>query len=234
MHELEFADAVRPERFTILWIPLLDYSIGHELTLQKRRNPLVLMLEEDFKELPANLRANALRDAVLVCSEIMPRWKKFWAMRCAKLSGEETEKQIQEFRRYRAASSMTFPLRSQPKVQGGHYHYFGGPEMGRLINYVGTHHRDMIQAHFGGSPLNFPLGLARCLYLSHLETEGQVWIENWHDVQDKTRAKAFEGCELDGFAVGEEAVQALAEKWNLANPGAKVALPGSPKARVKS
>jgi hypothetical protein len=41
MHDAIFAEAFRPHRFTVLGVPLLDYTLGHEIVLQRMRNPLV-------------------------------------------------------------------------------------------------------------------------------------------------------------------------------------------------
>jgi hypothetical protein len=118
---------------------------------------------------------------------------------------------------------MTFPTVTMPRAQGSPFHYFGAPEMARLINYVSVNHALMIQSHFGGSPLNFPLGLARMLNLTSLECDGNVWIENWKDAEEKERRELYDKLHPEsGVSVGEFAVKESIRKWNIEHPDAKV------------
>ena len=216
MHDALIADAARPARVSILKLPMLDYSIGHELILWQRRNPFVTYTSSSFNELPFDDQAKALNQAVLVCCERLPQWPRWWAWGCRKLDkGAEMAK----FREYREAGSLDLPVVKMPRTPGAHFHYFGSPETGVLINYVSEHHQAMIAAHFDGSPLNFPFGLARILYMTYQEGEGHVWVENYHDWQVKQRRAAYERAHPEsGLAIGDEAVQVAAEKWNAEHP----------------
>lgn len=220
MHDADFADAFRPPRFSVLGLGLMDYTIGHELVLWQRRNPLVATTREEFDGLPWNAKIKALSQAVLICCRREPCFASLWGRRCAKL---DLDVEIGKFRDYRAAGSLDLPTAKMPKTQGHPYHYFGGPELARLINYVTRRHSVMIQTHFEGSPLNFPLGLARMLYLVDVESDGGVWIKNHLDMEADAQRAAYEKAHPEStFAMGEEAVQASAERWNAEHPDCPV------------
>lgn len=222
MHDATFADAFRPPRFTVLRLDLMDFTIGHELLLWQRRNPLVVTPHEEFNQLPWNVKIKALSQAVLICCRRTPRWASAWGRRCSRL---DFDAEVQTFRDYRAAGSLDLPTAKMPKTQGHPYHYFGGPELARLINYVTRRHSVMIQTHFSGSPLNFPLGLARILYLVEAETDGGVWIKNHLDLEADVQRAAYEKAHPENtFAMGEDAVQAAAERWNAEHPDCPVPL----------
>jgi hypothetical protein len=129
--------------------------------------------------------------------------------------------ELEKFRNYQAAGSHTLPTREIPKAGSAPFHYFGSPEGALLLLFVRRLYRD-----FGyETPFDFPLGLARTLYLADAETKGNVWVKNFHDLQDKERVAAFEKRNPDStLAVGEEAVQAAAEKWNREHPESPVPL----------
>jgi hypothetical protein len=226
MHDTIFSDAFRPPRFVVLRLPLLTYTIGHELVLIGQRNPLALDPESALA-MPWNVAGEWLMKAVLVCCEHRPRWLSWWESRCL---GAAVDSEVRKFLAYRMAGSLDFPTVQQPRVKGVPHHYFGGPELARLINYVTERHEAMIATHFEGSPLNFPLGLARCLYSAHGETEGALWIENHKDVEMRLRKEAFDRDHPDNtIAIGEDAVQKMAEEWNREHPNEPAPLMREPK-----
>jgi len=133
--------------------------------------------------------------------------------------------EAERFQEYRASGSLDLPTAKMPRTAGHPYHYFGGPELARLINYVTRRHSVMIETHFEGSPLNFPLGLARMFYLVDAESDGAVWIKNAHDVEVDEQRAAYEKAHPENtLAIGEDAVQASAEKWNAEHPDYPVPL----------
>lgn len=250
MHDTILADAFRPPRFTVLHLPLLDYTLGHEIVLWQRRNPLVAYGEASFSELHELEQMRVLKQAVLICSRkqsfghrfadyfsrflpqniafrLQKRLSKGWANRCDAL---DLADEVARFYEYRRANMLDLPTVKQPRVSGVPYHHFGSPEVARLLNYVTTHQTAMVQTHFGGSPLNFPFGLARVFAAAHAEEQGGLWVSNFHDAQVKAQAAAFEEAHPEGtLAIGEEAVQAAAEKWNREHPETPVPLPRAPK-----
>src|ERR1035441_2404918 len=68
MHDALFADAARPEGATVLNLPLLEYSIGHQLLLWRHSNPLLTHDWRQFIELPLPEQREAVMLAALVCS----------------------------------------------------------------------------------------------------------------------------------------------------------------------
>ena len=225
MHEAQFADSFHIPRFTVLGLPLLPLSIGHEIALWKRRNPIVTHTWSGFDELPADAKFAALVDAVEVCCEKTPFWLRWWARKAQKMMFHVEHAKFLE---YRAAGCMDLATVKQPRQSGGQYHYFGAPELARLLNYVVFFQCQITAQHFGGSPLNFPLGLARILYSTHLECEGHIWVQNFQDVEDQKRREEFDKANPESsVAVGEDQVQVLAEKWNREHPETPVVLPRS-------
>ena len=108
-----------------------------------------------------------------------------------------------------------------PKSGGAPFHYFGSPEAALLLLFVQPLYRD-----FGReSPFDFPLGLAKSLYLADAESKGNVWVKNHQDLEDDVRVAAFEESNPQStLAVGEDAVQAAANKWNREHPDSPVPL----------
>ena len=222
MHDALFAAASRPESATVLNLALLDYSIGHELLLWRQSNPLVMHGECEFSALPAAEQREAVMNAALVCSRTWngaPKTRRElrrWARQTRRM---DTANEVDRFLAYRYDVSKNLPTRNMPKTSGVPYHYFGSPETALLLLFVQPLYRD-----FGyPTPFDFPLGLARMLYLTDAETKGNVWIKNHHDMQDDARAVAFDAAHPEPtLAVGEAAVRVAAEKWNREHPESPV------------
>jgi hypothetical protein len=222
MHDALFADAVRPEGAVVLNLLMLEYSIGHELLLWRQRNPMVTHSREGFEVLPATDRREALMLAALACHRTWEGNKdqaenlKQWGKSTKKLN---LETEVAKFRAYRIDGSHTLPTRAMPKTSGVPFHYFGSPETAMLLLFVQPLYLD-----FGcATPFDFPLGLARTLYLADAEAKGNVWVKNHHDIADEDRAAAFDRSNPEpSLALGEDAVQAAAEKWNREHPESPV------------
>ena len=227
MHDYEFSQVFTPPRFIVLGLPLESLTIGHELVLWNRLNPCVQFTALGFKMLPEEEKSRALAEAVQIVfndkdkkGKALYENSKVWIKQASKL---DLDKEIDTFYSYREICGRDLPMVKQPKVKDVPFHYFGAPELARLINYVSSAHQALITAHFEGSPLNFPLGLARMLYSTQLETEGAIWVENLHDVQVKKRNEAFEKAHPENtLAVGDDAVKQSAEQWNRDHPDCPV------------
>ena len=226
MHEIAFADAARPARWVVLKLTLLDYSIGHELLLWQERNPLVTYTAESFAEIDLAEKIQALLHAVSVCERTWDgnrkpiKWFRLWMWlnRHADYLAE-----IEKFREYRNGNA-DLPTVRMPRTGGGNFHYFGAPEAARLLNYVSQFHPNVVS-----NPFDFPLGLARMLYSTHAETEGNLWVENYHDRKVKEDAMAFDQAHPENtLAVGPDEVQAAAERWNAEHPDHPVPLMREP------
>lgn len=216
MHEIEFCESFCPQPAMVLGLRMETYTIAHEMTLLKKKNPLLLYTESSFKEIADEERGRALSEAVLQCSKAIPRWIKIWVNKSTRMNIDE---EVKKFRIYRLAGSQDFPTTKMPRTPGVSYHYFGAPELARLINYVTGNHAILIQAHFKGSPLHFPLGLAKMLYTASLEASSAIWVENHQDAESKARRDLWEQTNPDGgFAYGDEAVRKSAERWNKEHP----------------
>ena len=112
MHDLAFADAARPRKAVVLGVPLLPYSLGHDLLLTQRENPFLLLEREAFDLLPAAQQISALAQAVLVCSR---DWRgnhrpvRPWHKQPFISERTDWPVQIAEFRNYHAAGRALFP-----------------------------------------------------------------------------------------------------------------------------
>lgn len=230
MHEQHFAAAIRPDLQVVLRLPMRPYSIGHEILLIRQGNPLVTMGPESFKELPEDRQRSALRRAALVCyrswtqNQKRDRWLWLWGWF---IRNFDLETEVENFQAYRTDGIRDFKTVKMPRIRGAEnvpYHYFGSPEMARLILFL----LDRRLPEFHGVPTvyDFPVSLARMLYLSSLEETGAVWVQNWHDRQAEQAREEFEERHPENtLAVGNEAVRKLAMEWNESNPDCKVPVP---------
>lgn len=228
MHEQSFAAAIRPDIHAVLRLPLMPYSIGHELLLIRQNNPLVTMGAESFKELPLERQRSALMRAVLVCyrswsqNQKADRWLWLWGWFVRKC---DTAEEVEKFQIYRQEGIQDFRTIKMPRARSDvPYHYFGSPEIARLILFLLD--RRLHEFHGVPSVYDFPVSLARMLYLASAEETGSIWVENWHDRQAQMVREDFEQKHPENtLAVGAEAVREAALKWNRENPDCKVPVP---------
>lgn len=186
MHDLAFADSARPEPVRVLRLPMLPYSIGHEITLLAQRNPLLFDLFGQFSDAD---RRSALVRACLVCHRT---WRqqyrheqnmRLWAWLISKADlAAETEKWLA----YRQAGTSSPPQPSQEdyEIANGIQNEepgraFGGSHLARVLAYVAPIHRSFDAE----TPFDVPLGMANHLYLSGLEMAGNARIENVREAQ---------------------------------------------------
>jgi hypothetical protein len=223
MHELEFTTSFEPPTGNVFGVVLDKYAIGHEMAMIRQGNPLATYSEASFAELDVDAKKLALAMAVEICGRVGFFSKFIFVIRLHKATDDELAVEISKFRDHLANGSRNFPLAKMPRQQGIPFRYFGAPAMASLLNYVTANHAMLIQSHFGGSPLNFPLGLAQMLYATHLETTGAVWVKNQQEMEREAPRK--EGTPLPGqnekVLVGEEAEKAFAEAVAKAEKGAK-------------
>lgn len=197
MHDSAFAEAARPTRCSILRLPLLDYSIGHELLLFRQNNPL-LFTKEGFDSITPDAQCAAVIRGVLICSRTWSENKKAhkwlrvwnWFNRNA-----DFPLAIAEFRNYRESGSSFLPSPSEiaddiangEKKEGRR---LGSPFMARLYNFVCALPDREIKVH-GESAFDFPMGFATHLYFSHLEVEGSLKVQNENelDIDNDFQAK---------------------------------------------
>ena len=226
MHDAQYADAARPARVSILGLPMRDYSIGHEILLWRKRNTLATYSEESFAELDDSQQKDDLFHALFTCER---SWtENFQPVRFACLFGwtrrnADYPAAFKAFREYRESGSQTLKTKKMPRVAGAPHHYFGAPETARLVLFV---NRERLHESLGfETPYDFPFGLARILYLTQVESDGGIWVENAFDYEAKVRLEKFEKEHPDiKPAIGEEECQAMAEQWNKDHPETPVPL----------
>lgn len=185
MHDEAFADATRPTPRVILRLLMLDYSIGHELLLVARRNPLVVLSQDEFSLLPDREQRRAMIGAALICSNTWAsnqkphKWTRLWGWMIRK---ENFDLAIAEFRNYRAEGSR-FPRIADPfaadedSKEAGRQP--GSPFLARLIVHLRKTNvpNDEI--------MDYPMGRATFEFLADLEDGGRVKVEN--DDERETR-----------------------------------------------
>lgn len=221
MHEPLFCKTIQPNPVRVLNLWLRPFSIGHSIILLNRGNPLGSYSQNSFAELNENAQRASLIGAALVCYK---SWRGnarpernilLWGWICRKKLGTGLPVELSKFFAYRNAAMQDFPTVKMPRPHGATYHYFGSPELARLLLFVQPFCKD-----FGfETPYDFPLGLARQLYSTQLESEGNIWIKNFQDEENEERLKAYEKANPEaGLAIGEEAIKKLSEQWNKDNP----------------
>ena len=205
-HDLAFAGAARPTPVVILGLPMLPYSLGHELTLAAQMNP-VLADPASFASLDPLDQAVALTRAACVCActwqELNPgpftfrgwfrnwlflrawRWKQFGLFRRKRPSYEVAAVQMAVYRR----DGSTFPAAADPSIVKIARHLagaakeddtpgrkLGGPHNARVLMFLLEGRRYAELSY--PTPYDVPYGFANWLYSVHLEEAGRANIEN--------------------------------------------------------
>jgi hypothetical protein len=205
MHDAQFAAAARPARCVILGLPMLPYSIGHEITLVAKCNALVF---SDSDKVPEYELRTALIQAADICSQgwheyednslsiaSNPHWYqlrllikkirflKAWGKWMKVVERFNFEDEKAKFIEYRKIGS-DFP----PIPTDEHYKMANGEEFGensrsygssyfaRLINFIGG--LGLHRVFGAATPWDMPFALSNQLYISHLESNGRAAIEN--------------------------------------------------------
>lgn len=213
MHELQFAEAAVPFPATVMDIPLRPYSLGHELILLARHNPILCLAREDFDRLSSLQQIHALMFALEVCAPQRPRWwlwkilhrQPNWALGVA------------EFRNYLEAGRRSLPVLSAENKEDAEAYdianggdgleagrELGSPTIAHLIHYAIA---ELRLTH--AEALESPYGYVAGLYLAQLEAKGQLFVENTKEATVKAEMKA----ELE-FVQAEKAAARAA--WDAA------------------
>lgn len=193
MHELTFADILRPRGYSCLGVRLLPYSIGHEATLLRYRNALLLLDEGDFNDLSLSEQINAIRAAALICSmdwessqkeqKGLYRWQ--WFTRKADYPAE-----IATFRNYLSDAKVCFPSPSAEAYNSAHGIADGEEKPGRQPGAPFLAQIAMFSANycdkFGFSSVyDFPYALATALYFAKAEEDGRFRIQNHKELEEQ-------------------------------------------------
>lgn len=208
MHELSFADAVRPAPTVILNLPLAEYSIGHELLLFRRRNALALLVPEEFSKLDIEAQIYAIREAIWLCSDPFSvrdriespsvwmlgfRWnewkRKRWVKRLKNMLPHDYALAAAEFRIYLQEAHPRVPVPGKhamdvlyPEEAESKGRSFGQPLIVSLYNFV----RTLPNSERPRCAWDFPMAKATWLFFSELEAHGQHRIENWEERDEQS------------------------------------------------
>jgi hypothetical protein len=192
VYEKLLAQAVLPAPVQVCGIALRPYSLGHELWLIRRDNPLALF---SFSA-EVQILGKHLLEAVLFCSQPF---------------GEITDKEIPDkeidlpaefktFREYQLAGSLELPCQlpaSRPDDQPSRY--LGAPFLLRLHLFLVKEMNLTDEAAW-----NHPLGFAKMRYAAWMEENQRMEIKNEQDMQvDADRAKWMAEHPGDGIEILE-------------------------------
>lgn len=217
MHDLAFADSTRPTRVVCLRLPLLPYSLGHELLLWQQRNPLLLLSRDDFNALPTQEQIQSLIRAVLTCyrdwngNHKPERWLGLWGWL---IRNTDWPVAIAEFRNYLESGRALLPTlsASNPRdaeafeiangedaaVKG---RALGAPFLSQLLLFTVNSLRTPIPAAY-----DLPFAVVGNLYFTQLESEGRLNIENQKESEIRqemeAHRKAVEQEELEAKSNG--------------------------------
>ncbi len=184
MHEIAFADAARPTRVACLRLNLRDYSLGHELLLQREENPLLILSPDDFNKLDLALQILSLKRAVLICSQTWRenqrphRWLRLWNWLCRH---SDYPAEIAIFRNYLEAGRRLLPRPTEEAdiIANGEREErgraFGAPFLAQLYNFIAPRLRT--------EPWDVSYAFSAALYFTHLESEGVFRIENLREAE---------------------------------------------------
>lgn len=189
MHDEAFADAARPAPRCLLSLPLLPYSIGHEIILLSKRNPIVCLTLEDFAKLPIERAVASVINAADVCSmnwrenhEFFHTFLDKWRIKRQWQRWEKANKHtdwalaIADFRNYRLEGStcprITDNRFSESPAEGEGGRSFGSPFLARLIVFLRK------SGVANAEVMDYPMGRAAFEYLAAQEDENRVQVEN--------------------------------------------------------
>lgn len=217
-----FADAARPTQVVCLRLPLLPYSLGHEILLLQQRNPLVSGSAQDFAKLSFDDQRKALVRAVLVCSNDWKhnqkphKWMRIWRWM---LRNVNWDMELVEFQNYLIAASAAFPgpdpeaadicaktdgYTPQSEARG---RAMGSPLISRLLHFVSR----LDLESFGVECIyDFPMALANLIYETALESDGAARIENQDERDTKEEMKAHRAATAAKRAAEKEKQSGLA------------------------
>jgi len=212
MHELTFSDSVMPAKVVCLGLPLRPYSLGHELILLAKRNPLLVLSEADYDALPQEQRNLALIRAADTCSMT---WEennftpvRFWEVWKYRRVCRKWRKHLQtclwplelaEMRNYLQAGRAMLPTLASgnaedaeayevankgDKLEGGRA--MGSPLIGQLTTFA---MRELRLSH--EAAMDFPFGHLANLYFVWLESKGGLAIENSAEMDARATMQKF-------------------------------------------
>lgn len=181
MHEAALAQAALPVPSRILRLPLLPYSLGHELFLIRCGNPLVCLSEPEFDQLPIARQIEAISLAALACCQTWRenttqrhRWLWLWHFLNRRANWALA---IADFRNYREAGGLAFKAELPSGEHTGPVRFLGAPELLILYQFILAH----IPASQWPTPCawDFPLSLARMHKQCADEQAGGLEIYNY-------------------------------------------------------
>jgi hypothetical protein len=215
MHELAFADAVRPTPVVIFNLRLADYTIGHEILLLRRRNHLLISSPAEFASLDPIEQIRSLREAVWLCAMpysehllresgtaglIVRTWhefqRRFWNWTLRNLEMDDYNLAAVEFRNYLTEAHAVLPCPDSraAEICAESNGYTPPTELrGRSLGSpflcrlldFAVAHDIAGKFHSGSTPFDLSYALVADLYLTQAEAAGSIWVENAEEHDEK-------------------------------------------------
>ena len=172
--EQNFLESVFPERATILQLPLVDYSLGHELILRRLNSPFLSEEKQSDEDLIPHLFS-----CLFICSlpwkeamaqsqdKTLPKQFAAWQKKVARA---DFHKAIAELLIYIRDGSVMPPFKHVQR-KGWRSIDAGAPFHLRLLIVL---MRDLGMTK--DDAMNCPLGFAHWLYASHYEGQGSIQL----------------------------------------------------------
>jgi hypothetical protein len=219
MHDLAFADAARPTRVVCLRLPLLPYSVGHELILWNQRNPLLLASRDEFNALPIFEQRKALIKAVIACyrnwgdNNKPEKGLRLWLWLIRKTDWAVA---VAEFRNYLESGRSLVPALSNDardkevydiangESSHGAGRALGAPFIAQLVLFATSTLRIPINAAY-----DLPFSVIGNLYYTQLEADGRLNIENQKEAEIRAEMEEHRR------AAADEELSAQKEKANV-------------------
>lgn len=249
MHDALLADSALPRQRVCLRLPLLTYSIGHEILLWHARNPILIFSDRDWQAITWEKKKSWLRKAVLIChndwrgNQKVEKWLRLWHWmidRCDwALEMAEFRNYLMEHRLVMQTLSAAVPEDVQIfeiANQGdklGLGRALGAPFTSQLLNYaIQRDLRTVLDISMGFKSLfrkptiyDVPFGLAANLMLGELECEGRLHIENEREAEERKNWRSM-NAEIEGQKAAFKRAWDMAttdqERWDLSRTNQNV------------
>lgn len=203
----------------MLGLRLRDYSLGHEILLLDRKNPLLTLSAGELAALPDPSKLIALREAVWTCAntwaqnhhERAVRFKvRLWSWLTSKAN---LALEIANFQSYLAAAYVRFPSPdpfssevANDENETGRGRSLGAPLLANLMLFAARNREALARIHPATTVHDLPLALISNLYLADMEAEGRLRVENHDEARVRLQME-----QAKAEAIAEEQAEAAAD-----------------------
>jgi hypothetical protein len=198
MHEPLLAGAALPEPPILFRLRLRPYSIGHELHLWRRANPMVSNPFSEIKALERSKRLAAVMQAVHVCAnDFAGNFKpiknlRLWTWIARRANLDDSMVALWNYIQI-GRSAFEADFQSDVKTRP-----IGCPAILRLYQFICENVPDREILIYGRSRWDFPFSLAVMMMQAHEERDGGLSIRNFVDVAREDYVQEMDRLEAEG------------------------------------